>query len=147
MQIVLESKFNIAPQGANNHKYNRRIKNERDSAKRKSKTVIHLISTVLQGYCETIYHMNEKDPETAMNILTGEILSEILYDVLIACEVEDYVKSGRSKDVSEIKMNELKETILHWHKEHIIELVLKNVKPDSDDGGIYWKLKITVEQY
>ncbi|EJQ0795192.1 hypothetical protein ACNZAM_003253 [Cronobacter malonaticus] len=113
----------------------------------KSETVIHLISTVLQGYCETIYHINEEDPETAMNILTGEMLSEILYDVLIACEVEDYVKSGRGKDVFEINMDELKETILYWHKEHIIELVLKNVKPDSDDECIYWKLKITVEQY
>ncbi|EOD3537528.1 hypothetical protein ACJPLK_003204, partial [Cronobacter malonaticus] len=82
----------------------------------KSETVIHLISTVLQGYCETIYHINEEDPETAMNILTGEMLSEILYDVLIACEVEDYVKSGRGKDVFEINMDELKETILYWHK-------------------------------
>jgi hypothetical protein len=90
---------------------------------------INLITNVLQGYCETIYSISEKQPETAMNILT-EMLSEILYDVLITCEVEDYVKSGKGKDVSEINIDELKETILYWHKEHIIELVLKNIKPD-----------------
>lgn len=82
-----------------------------------------------------------------MNMLTGEMLSEILYDVLIACEVEDYVKSGRGKDASDINIDELKETILYLHKEHIIELVLKNIKPDDADERIYWKLKMTVNQY
>ncbi|HGB5536694.1 TPA: hypothetical protein ACIVRR_004927, partial [Salmonella enterica subsp. diarizonae serovar 61:r:-] len=109
--------------------------------------VVNLITNVLLGYCETIYSISEKQPETAMNILTGEVLSEILYDVLIASEVEDYVKSGRGKDVSEINMDELKETILYWHKEHIIELVLKNIKPDDVDNHIYWKLKMTVNQF
>lgn len=113
----------------------------------KSKTAMHLIPTVLQGYCETIYHINENAPEIAMNILTGEMLSEMLYDLLIACEVEGCVKSGRGKDVSENNMDELKETILYWHKEHIIELVLKNIKPYSDEERIYWKLKITFDQY
>lgn len=78
-----------------------------------NKMKINTITNVLQEYCETNYSISEKQPETAMNILTGEILSEILYDVLIACEVEDYVKSGRGKDISEINMDELKETILY----------------------------------
>lgn len=112
-----------------------------------NKMVVDFITNVLQGYCETIYSISEKQPEIAMNILTGEMLSEILYDVLITCEVEDYVKSGRGKDVSEINMNKLKETILYWHKEHIIELVLKNIKPDDAEERIYWKLKMTVNQY
>lgn len=112
-----------------------------------NKMAINLITNVLQGYCETIYSISEKQSETAMNILTGEMLSEILYDVLITCEVEDYVKSGRGKDVSEINMDKLKETILYWHKEHIIELVLKNIKPEHADERTYWKLKITVSQY
>lgn len=112
-----------------------------------NKMVVDFITNVLQGYCETIYSISEKKPETAMNILTGEMLSEILYDVLITCEVEDYVKSGRGKDVSEINMDKLKETILYWHKEHIIELVLKNIKPDDAEERIYWKLKMTVNQY
>lgn len=112
-----------------------------------NKMVVDFITNVLQGYCETIYSISEKQPETAMNIVTGEVLSEILYDVLITCEVEDYVKSGRGKDVSEINMDKLKETILYWHKEHIIELVLKNIKPDDAEEHIYWKLKMTVSQY
>jgi len=112
-----------------------------------NKMVVDFITNVLQGYCETIYSISEKQPEIAMNILTGEMLSEILYDVLITCEVEDYVKSGRGKDVSEINMDKLKETILYWHKEHIIELVLKNIKPDDAEERIYWKLKMTVNQY
>lgn len=112
-----------------------------------NKMVVDFITNVLQGYCETIYSISEKQPETAMNILTGEMLSEILYNVLITCEVEDYVKSGRGKDVSEINMDKLKETILYWHKEHIIELVLKNIKPDDAEEHIYWKLKMTVSQY
>ena len=112
-----------------------------------NKMVVYFITNVLQGYCETIYSISEKQPETAMNILTGDMLSEILYDVLITCEVEDYVKSGRGKDVSEINMDKLKETILYWHKEHIIELVLKNIKPDDAEEHIYWKLKMTVSQY
>lgn len=112
-----------------------------------NKMTINIITNVLQGYCETIYSISEKQPETATNILTGEMLSEILYDALIACEVEDYVKSGRGKDVSDINIYELKEIIIYWHKEHIIELVLKNIKPDDADERIYWKLKMTVNQY
>lgn len=112
-----------------------------------NKMTINIITNVLQRYCETIYSISEKQLETAMNILTGEKLSEILYGFLIACEVDKYVKSGRGKDVSEINIDELKETILYWHKEHIIELVLKNIKPDDADERIYWKLKMTVNQY
>ncbi|MGM3161660.1 hypothetical protein ACS25C_12870 [Dickeya undicola] len=112
----------------------------------KSETVMHLISTVLQGYCETIYHINETEPEKAMNILSGEMLSEILYDVLIAHEVEVCVKDERYKDLSDINFDELKEKILYWHKEHIIELVLKNIEQDGTDDRIYWKLKITVNR-
>lgn len=112
----------------------------------KSEAVTHLISTVLQGYCETIYHINEKEPETAMNIVSGEILSEILYDVLIAHEVEVCVKNGKYKDLIGVNFDELKEKILYWHKEHIIELVLKNIEQDGTDDRIYWKLKITVNR-
>ncbi|WP_027711125.1 hypothetical protein [Dickeya chrysanthemi] len=113
----------------------------------KNETVIHFISTVLQGYCETIYHINEKEPETAMNIVSGEMLSEILYDVLIAHEVEVCVKDERYKDLSDIKVDELKEKILFWHKEHIIELVLKNINQNDTDGPAYWKIKITVNRH
>lgn len=109
--------------------------------------VVNLITNVLQGYCGTIYSISGKQPETAMNILTREMLSEILYDILFACEVEKYVKSGSGKDVSEINMDELKKTIIYWHKEHIIELVLKKIKPDDADECIYWKLKMAVSQY
>lgn len=110
----------------------------------KSETVIHLISMVLQGYCETIYHINEKEPDTAMNIVSEEMLSAILYDVLIAHEAEVCAKDERYKYLSEINFDELKETILYWHKEHIIELVLKNIEQDDTDGTVYWKLKMTV---
>lgn len=112
-----------------------------------NEVIVNLIKNVLQGYCETIYTISEKEPEIAMNILTGEMLSDILYDVLITHVVEDCVKNGRGKDVSEINMDELKETILYWHKEHIIYLVLKNIKQDDTDGPIYWKLKMTVNRY
>ncbi|KHS78727.1 hypothetical protein [Pectobacterium carotovorum] len=112
----------------------------------KSETVIYIISTVLQGYCETIYHINETEPETAMNIVLGEILSEILYDVLIAHEVEVCVKDERYKDLSDINVDELKEKILYWHKEHIIELVLKNINQNDTDGPFYWKLKMRVDR-
>lgn len=113
----------------------------------KSETVIHLISMVLQGYCETIYDINEKEPETAMNIVSGEILSEILYDVLIAHEVEVCANDERYKDLSDINVNELKEKILYWHKEHVIELVLKNIEQDDTDDPVYWKLKMTVVRH
>ncbi|QIZ46798.1 hypothetical protein [Dickeya zeae] len=114
--------------------------------KEKSEAAIYIISTVLQGYCETIYHINETEPETAMNILSGEMLSEILYDVLIAHEVEVCVKDERYKDLSDINFDELKEKILYWHKEHIIELVLKNIGQNDTDGSVYWKLKMTVDR-
>ncbi|WOZ79080.1 hypothetical protein [Kosakonia sacchari] len=114
--------------------------------KEKSEAAIYIISTVLQGYCETIYHINEKDPETALNIVSGEILSEILYDVLIAHEVEVCVKDERYKDLSDINFDELTEKILYWHKEHIIELVLKNINQNDTDDPVYWKLKMTVDR-
>lgn len=111
-----------------------------------SETVKYIISTVLQGYCETIYHINETEPEMAMNIVSGEKLSEKLYDVLIAQEVEVCVKDERYKDLSDINFDELKEKILYWHKEHIIELVLKNIEQDDTDDPVYWKLKMTVNR-
>ncbi|ATA22823.1 hypothetical protein BIY26_14960 [Brenneria goodwinii] len=112
----------------------------------KNETVIYLISTILQGYFETIYNISENEPETAMNILLGEMLSEILYDFLIAYEVEECEREGIYKDVSDINVDEIKETILYWHNEHIIELVLKNIKQDDTDDPIYWKLKMTVNR-
>ncbi|GKW19597.1 hypothetical protein PEC302107_13260 [Pectobacterium araliae] len=113
----------------------------------KSEVEIYLISTILQGYCEAIYNISEKEPETAMNILNGITWSEILYDVLIAHEIEECEREGIYKDLSGINVDEIKETILYWHKEHIIELVLKNIEQDDTDGPVYWKLKMTVNQY
>lgn len=110
----------------------------------KNETVINIIANVLQGYCKTIYNISEKEPETAMNILSGKMLSEILYDVLIAHEIETCERDGIYNDFSDINVDEIKETILYWHKEHIIELVLKNINQNDTDDRIYWKLKITV---
>lgn len=112
----------------------------------KSETVIYIISTVLQGYCETIYYINEKEPEIAMSIISGAKLSEISYDILIAHEVDVCVKDERYKDSFDINFDELKEEILYWHKEHIIELVLKNINQNDTGGPFYWKLKITVNR-
>ncbi|AJJ19803.1 hypothetical protein [Yersinia intermedia] len=113
----------------------------------KNETVINIIANVLQGYCETIYNIYEKEPEVAVNILNEITLSEILYDVLIAHEIEECVKDGRHRDLIDIDFDELKETILYWHKEHIIELVLKNINQDDNDGPVYWKLKMTVNRH
>ncbi|MEL7629193.1 hypothetical protein AAGW04_09340 [Pectobacterium aroidearum] len=113
----------------------------------KSETEIYITYAILQGYCETIYNISENEPDTAMNILNGEMLSEILYDVLIAHEIEKCEREGIYKDLSDIDFDKLKETILYWHQEHIIELVLKNIDQDDTDGPVYWKLKMTVNQY
>lgn len=112
----------------------------------KNETVINIIANVLQGYCETIYNIYESEPDTAMNILNGITWSEILYDVLIAHEIEEYEGEEGYKDLSDIDFDGLKETILYWHKEHIIELVLKNIKQNDTDGPVYWKLKMTVNR-
>lgn len=112
----------------------------------KSETEIYITYTILQGYCETIYNIYEKEPEAAMNILNGITWSEMLYDVLIAHEIEACAKNGRHRDLIDIDLDELKETILYWHKEHIIELVLKNINQDDCEGPVYWKLKMTVDR-
>ncbi|WP_409161151.1 hypothetical protein [Pectobacterium sp. B2J-2] len=112
-----------------------------------NETARNIVANVLQGYCETVYNIYEKEPEAAMNILNGELLSEILYDVLITHEVEECVKNGRYRDFIDIDLDELKEMILYWHKEHIIGLVLKNIKQDDTDDPIYWKLKMTVNRH
>lgn len=64
----------------------------------KNGTALCLIAKVLQGYCETICTIFEKESETAMTLLLGQMYSEILYDVLIAHEVEVCVKNGRYRD-------------------------------------------------
>lgn len=46
--------------------------------------------------------------------------------------------------VSNINRRDLKETILYWHQEHIIELVSKNINQDENQDPVYWKLKITL---
>ncbi len=113
----------------------------------KNETVIYLIENVLQGYCETIYNIFEKKPETAINILLGQMHSEILYDVMIAHEVDKCGEDGECKDVSDIDLDDLKQEILYWHQEHIIALVLKNIKQDKNEDPIYWKLKMTVNRH
>ncbi|MBE0090495.1 hypothetical protein FOT81_04560 [Raoultella planticola] len=113
----------------------------------KNETVIYLIGNVLQGYCETIYNIFEKKPETAINILLGQMHSEILYDILIAHEVEVCRADKKYKGVPDINLDDLKQEIMYWHQEHVIALVLKNIKQDKNEDPIYWKLKMTVNRH
>jgi hypothetical protein len=76
--------------------------------------------------------------------LNEEILSKVLYDILIAYEIEECLKNGEYSDISSINIDKLNATILYWYQEHIIELVLKNINQDKNEDPVYWKLKITV---
>ncbi|EKK7834718.1 hypothetical protein PTW15_001495 [Klebsiella pneumoniae] len=105
------------------------------------KELNELIANILQGYCDEIYAIYEKHPETAIDILNDGFLSSITYDVLITREMKKY---SIKNDVSNINRRDLKETILYWHQEHIIELVSKNINQDENQGPVYWKLKITL---
>lgn len=100
-----------------------------------------LIANILQGYCEEIYTIYEKDPATGIDILNGGFLSGVIYDVLITREMNKY---SIKKDVSDINRRDLKDTILYWHQEHIIELIMRNLKQDKNQDPVYWKLKVTV---
>ncbi|HEC2029810.1 TPA: hypothetical protein R1882_002216 [Klebsiella oxytoca] len=100
-----------------------------------------LVANILQGYCDEIYDIYEKHPETAIDILNDGFLSGITYDVLIAREMKKY---SVKNDVSDINRRDLKATILYWHQEHIIELVSKNINQDENEDPISWKLKMTV---
>ncbi|WP_142502825.1 hypothetical protein [Klebsiella sp. 2680] len=100
-----------------------------------------LIANILQRYCDEIYAIYEKHPETAIDILNGGFLSGVIYDVLITREMKKY---SIKNDVSDIDRRDLKATISYWHKEHIIELVMRSLKQDKNQDPIYWKLKFTV---
>lgn len=105
------------------------------------KTKNHLIANILQGFCDEIYAIYEEDPETATYILSWGRLSEVIYDVLITREI---MKCSIKNDISSINQDCLKEEILHWHLEYIIELVFKNINRDENQDPAYWKLKMTV---
>ncbi|MCB6817044.1 hypothetical protein LIY55_24925, partial [Escherichia coli] len=62
-------------------------------------------------------------------------------DILVTREMKKY---SIKNDVSDINRRALKATILYWHQEHIIELVMRNLKQDKNQDPIYWKLKFTV---
>ncbi|HHR5291841.1 TPA: hypothetical protein ACS6DO_005082, partial [Escherichia coli] len=64
-----------------------------------------------------------------------------IYDILVTREMKKY---SIKNDVSDINRRALKATILYWHQEHIIELVMRNLKQDKNQDPIYWKLKFTV---
>ncbi|ENB9109092.1 hypothetical protein ABIZ60_004719, partial [Escherichia coli] len=96
---------------------------------------------ILQGYCDEIYSIYEKHPETAIDILNDGLLSGVIYDILVTREMKKY---SIKNDVSDINRRALKATILYWHQEHIIELVMRNLKQDKNQDPIYWKLKFTV---
>ncbi|EHN6743756.1 hypothetical protein KJJ77_004814, partial [Escherichia coli] len=83
----------------------------------------------------------EKHPETAIDILNDGLLSGVIYDILVTREMKKY---SIKNDVSDINRRALKATILYWHQEHIIELVMRNLKQDKNQDPIYWKLKFTV---
>ncbi|MGQ5289403.1 hypothetical protein ACULN0_08615 [Pectobacterium actinidiae] len=105
------------------------------------KTKNDLVANILQGFCDEIYHIYENDPETAIYIMSWGKLSEVIYDVVITREIMKY---SIKNDVSGINKNDLKDEILHWHLEHIIELVFKNINQDENPDPVYWKLKMTV---
>ncbi|MGI3448246.1 hypothetical protein ACRQQF_02750 [Citrobacter arsenatis] len=105
------------------------------------KTKNDLAANILQGYCDDIYTIYEKDPETAVDILNGGFLSGVIYDVLITREMKRY---SIKNDVFDINRRDLKDTILYWHQEHIIELVSKNINQDENGDPVYWRLKFTV---
>lgn len=44
----------------------------------KNETALCFIAKVLQGYCETIYTIFEKESETAMNFIVGNIFRDSL---------------------------------------------------------------------
>ncbi|EPZ2982132.1 hypothetical protein ACXMRF_003100, partial [Escherichia coli] len=88
-----------------------------------------------------IYSIYEKHPETAIDILNDGLLSGVIYDILVTREMKKY---SIKNDVSDINRRALKATILYWHQEHIIELVMRNLKQDKNQDPIYWKLKFTV---
>lgn len=100
-----------------------------------------LIANILQGYCDEIYSIYEKHPETAIDILNDGLLSGVIYDILVTREMKKY---SIKNDASDINRRDLKATILYWHQEHIIELVMRNLKQDKNQDPIYWKLKFTV---
>lgn len=100
-----------------------------------------LIANILQGYCDEIYSIYEKHPETAIDILNDGLLSGVIYDILVTREMKKY---SIKNDVSDINRRALKATILYWHQEHIIEIVMRNLKQDKNQDPIYWKLKFTV---
>ncbi|MLB14268.1 hypothetical protein D6D51_22915 [Escherichia coli] len=100
-----------------------------------------LIANILQGYCDEIYSIYEKHPETAIDILNDGLLSGVIYNILVTREMKKY---SIKNDVSDINRRALKATILYWHQEHIIELVMRNLKQDKNQDPIYWKLKFTV---
>lgn len=105
------------------------------------KELNELIANILQGYCDEIYGIYEKHPETAIDILNDGFLSSITYDVLITREMKKY---SIKNNISDINRRDLKAAILYWHQEHIIELVSKNINQDENEEPIYWKLKMTV---
>ncbi|RJL48945.1 hypothetical protein D5078_02050 [Pectobacterium carotovorum] len=108
------------------------------------KELNELIANILQGYCDEIYTIHEKHPETAIYIMSWGKLSEAIYDVVITREIMKY---SIKNDVSGINKNDLKEDILHWHLEHIIDLVFKNMNQDENQDPVYWKLKMTLNRY
>ncbi|KHT07759.1 hypothetical protein RC91_00570 [Pectobacterium brasiliense] len=109
--------------------------------KKSEKELNELIANILQGYCDEIYTIYEKHPETAIDILKDGFMSSVIYDVLITREMK---KCSIKNDVSDINRRDLKSAILYWHQEHIIELVSKNINQDENQGPVYWKLKVTV---
>ncbi|QHQ16313.1 hypothetical protein GMW39_10845 [Pectobacterium parmentieri] len=105
------------------------------------KTKNDLVANILQGFCDEIYSIYEQDPETVIYIMSWGKLSEVIYDVVITREVMKY---SINNNISGVNRNDLKEEILHWHLDHIIELVFKNINQDENQDPVYWKLKMTV---
>ena len=105
------------------------------------KTKNHLIANILQGFCDEIYNIYESDPETAIYIMSWGKLSEVIYDVVITREV---MKHSIKNNAAGINKNDLKDEILHWHLDHIIELVSRDINQDGNEDPVYWKLKMTV---
>ncbi len=83
----------------------------------------------------------KKNPETAIYIFSWGKISEVTYDLLITREI---MKCSIKNNISGINKNDLKEEVFHWHLEHIIELVFKNINQDENQDPVYWKMKMTV---
>ncbi|MEE7535754.1 hypothetical protein IV503_29415 [Klebsiella huaxiensis] len=103
------------------------------SIKDENETMTFAVAVVLMMYCNSIYYMMNEHYDTAVFFVQEKEAVDYILDDLIKDLMDDFDyykdRCGKGHEKQEdINILELKEKVMLWHEQSVIDLVMKNLE-------------------